>query len=149
MKVVNVSTTITGYTTTPIELTGYYSQTYRPEHHNVTEHFLFEPRLEPGISQTILDELEAKNIRLIHMYLKGNRDTHTCNGDITGDLDRSNRVSFTDFAKFATRWQDTNCGSCDGADLTSDGNVNEDDLAEFSRHWLDSAITTYGFDGAQ
>ena len=35
--------------------------------------FLFEPALEPGISQTILDELEANNIRLIY-YTTGGRE---------------------------------------------------------------------------
>ncbi|MBP8304015.1 MAG: hypothetical protein KBE04_07810 [Phycisphaerae bacterium] len=60
-------TEIEGLTTEPIVLRGYYSQTYRPEHHNLQENFLFEPRLEPGISQGILDELRAQDIRLIHM----------------------------------------------------------------------------------
>ncbi len=38
-----VGTTITGLTTQPIELTGYFSQTYLPGHHNFGEEFLFEP----------------------------------------------------------------------------------------------------------
>ncbi|MHC4499573.1 MAG: PEP/pyruvate-binding domain-containing protein, partial [Planctomycetota bacterium] len=46
-----VQTVIDGYTTEPIALTGYYSQTYHAGHHNIKEYFLFEPRLEPGISQ--------------------------------------------------------------------------------------------------
>ena len=66
-----VKTVIEGYTTEPIVLHGDFSQTYRPEHHNFSEHFLFEPRLEPGISATILSELEAKDIRLIHWYYEG------------------------------------------------------------------------------
>jgi hypothetical protein len=64
-----VETVIKGYTTEPIVLYGYYSQTYRPEHHNIREQFLFEPRLEPGISQDILDELQAQDIRLIHLIV--------------------------------------------------------------------------------
>ena len=60
-------TTIQGLTDEPCHLEGYYSQTYRPEHHNLIEHFLFEPRLEPGISPKVLIQLEAANIRLIHM----------------------------------------------------------------------------------
>lgn len=63
-----VETTITGYTTSPIVLTGYYAQTYRPEHHNFSEHFLFEPQLEAGISSQQLDELAAKDIRLIYWH---------------------------------------------------------------------------------
>jgi len=62
-----VETRITGYTTEPIVLAGYYSQTYKPEHHNFAEHFLFEPRLEPGLSPEILAELEARGIRQIHV----------------------------------------------------------------------------------
>jgi len=69
-------TIIEGLTTEPIVLQGYYSQTYRPEHHNLVEHFLFEPRLEPGISAEIVDQLRDQNIRLIHLILD-----HTSDGD--------------------------------------------------------------------
>ncbi|MBN1509735.1 MAG: hypothetical protein JW955_23005 [Sedimentisphaerales bacterium] len=62
-------TVIEGLTTEPIVLKGYYSQTFRPEHHNVAEHFLFEPRLEPGISAGIVSQLQSKGIRFIHMIL--------------------------------------------------------------------------------
>ncbi len=62
-------TVIEGLTTEPIVLKGYYSQTFRPEHHNQVEHFLFEPRLEPGLSTAILDQLRDKGIRLVHMIL--------------------------------------------------------------------------------
>jgi hypothetical protein len=62
-------TVIEGLTAEPIVLEGYWSQTYRPEHHNVVEHLLFEPRLEPGISATVLDELKGKDIRFIHAII--------------------------------------------------------------------------------
>ena len=62
-------TTITGLTTTPITLEGYFSQTYRPGHHNFTEEFLFEPRLEEGIPAALVAELEAQNIRQIYVSL--------------------------------------------------------------------------------
>lgn len=62
-----VETVIGGYTTEPIVLHGYYSQSYAPEHHNFAEHFIFEPRLESGISQQILAELRAQDIRLIYV----------------------------------------------------------------------------------
>jgi len=58
-----VETVIQGYTTEPIVLQGYYSQTYWPEHHNWNEFFIFEPQLEPGIAQKTLEELRAQNIR--------------------------------------------------------------------------------------
>jgi hypothetical protein len=60
-------TVIAGLTSEPIVLEGYYSQTYRPEHHNQIENFLFEPRLEPGISAEILTQLQQRNIRFIHL----------------------------------------------------------------------------------
>jgi hypothetical protein len=62
-------TTIEGLTTQSIVLKGYYSQTFRPEHHNQIEHLLFEPRLEPGISADLLSELQEKDIRFIHMIV--------------------------------------------------------------------------------
>ena len=64
-------TRIEGLTTQPIVLRDYYSQTYRPEHHNFSENFLFEPALEPGISSAILAELKAKDIRQIYVYYDG------------------------------------------------------------------------------
>ncbi len=42
-------TTIAGYTAQPIVLRGFYAQTYRPEHHNFGENFLFEPGLDPDL----------------------------------------------------------------------------------------------------
>jgi hypothetical protein len=62
-----VETRIAGYTSAPLVLHGYYSQTYKPEHHNFAEHFLFEPQLEPGLFPDLLAELRAKDIRLIHV----------------------------------------------------------------------------------
>lgn len=60
-------TTLTGLTRDPIVLRGYYSQTYRPGHHNFTEDFIFEPALEPGIAPAVLAELQAANIRFLHV----------------------------------------------------------------------------------
>jgi hypothetical protein len=62
-------TTITGLTTQPIVLSGYYSQTYRPGHHNFTEDYIFEPRLDPGTPAATLAELTAANITFL--YMKG------------------------------------------------------------------------------
>ncbi|MDB6132129.1 MAG: uncharacterized protein JWM59_372 [Verrucomicrobiales bacterium] len=61
------STVITGLTSIPITLTGYWSQTYRPGHHNFTEDFIFEPALEPGMDVGILEELLAAGIQYIHV----------------------------------------------------------------------------------
>jgi hypothetical protein len=136
-----VETVIEGYTSEPIILQGWYSQTYRPEHHNFSEHFLFEPQLEPGISQNILDELRGQDIRLIHLYITYDVDSVTTYGfedkvfypaDIDGDED----TDFPDFALLAERWQDAVCDECGGADLNGDGRVTNADLQEFAYNWL-------------
>ena len=62
---------IEGLTAEPIVLRGYYSQSYRPGHHNFSETFLFEPRLEPGISAATLNELNAKDIQQIYLFWGG------------------------------------------------------------------------------
>ncbi|MCH6255181.1 hypothetical protein MLD52_01390 [Puniceicoccaceae bacterium K14] len=61
-------TIITGLTTTPITLSGYFSQTYKPEHHNFGEWFLFEPALEEGISEQQKTELANANIKQILVF---------------------------------------------------------------------------------
>lgn len=60
-------TTITGLASEPIVLRSRYSQSYAPEHHNFTEWFLFEPRLEEGISRELLEELEALDVMQIYL----------------------------------------------------------------------------------
>jgi hypothetical protein len=68
-------TVITGLTSEPLVLTGYYSQTYSPESHNVIEHFLFEPRLEPTLSPILRQELIDQNVSQIHLYFSwGNQN---------------------------------------------------------------------------
>lgn len=62
-----VKTEIIGLTSRKITLTGWFSQTFRPEHHNFSENFVFEPALEPGIDAAVLAELAAKDIQLIVM----------------------------------------------------------------------------------
>lgn len=64
-------TRIEGLTTDPIVLRDYYSQTYRPGHHNFSEEFLFEPALEPGISPAVLEELRTRNIRYLYVFWGG------------------------------------------------------------------------------
>ncbi|MBM4397316.1 MAG: hypothetical protein FJ087_16730 [Deltaproteobacteria bacterium] len=58
-------TVITGLIAQPITLTGYFSQSNRPAHHNFSESFLFEPRLEPGIDPAIITALEAIDVAAI------------------------------------------------------------------------------------
>ncbi len=53
-----------------------------------------------------------------------------------GDMDADGDVDFVDFASFAPYWQQTDCGQCNGADFTDDGNVDANDLHEFTENWL-------------
>ena len=66
-----VATTITGLTVKPVVLHGYYSQSYRPGHHNFSESFVFEPALEEGISAQQIFELEAAGVRQIFWHVGG------------------------------------------------------------------------------
>jgi hypothetical protein len=143
-----VDTVIQGYTTEPIVLRGWYSQTYRPEHHNFSEHFLFEPRLEPDISPQILSELRAQNLRLIHAHIEWDYQTQryvamhyvTEGYDETpfvyGDIDGDENVGLHDLALLAAHWLESVCDECSGADLIGDGQVRPDDLLELTSNWL-------------
>ncbi|MGD9109358.1 MAG: VCBS repeat-containing protein [Phycisphaerales bacterium] len=53
-----------------------------------------------------------------------------------GDIDIDGDVEFVDFAMLAAYWQYTSCGTCGGADLTGEGNVDVNDLSEFCDNWL-------------
>jgi hypothetical protein len=136
-----VETVIEGYTSEPIVLHDWYSQTYRPEHHNFGEHFLFEPRLEEGISHDILDELRTQDIRLIHLYVGYDSNSVTTYGFddkvfYPADIDGDDDTDFADYAMLGARWQDAVCDECGGADLDGDGRVTDADLRELAYHWL-------------
>lgn len=66
-------TRIEGLASESIVLTGYFSQSVGGGSHLCPKNFLFEPALEPGLSQQSLDELKARNIRLIY-YTTGARE---------------------------------------------------------------------------
>jgi hypothetical protein len=139
-----VQTTIEGYTTVPIDLAGYYSQTYHAWHHTVKEYFLFEPRLEPGISQDTLDQLQAQNVRLIHLTIDNegsdsNIETYGFEF-VPGDFNEDSDVDFLDFGSFAQHWLESNCCACGGVDLTGDRRIQLDDLRELADNWLASAM---------
>ena len=60
-------TQITGLTTEPLELKGYWSQSARAGHKFRYAWYVFEPRLEPGLPAGQLEELRAANIQLLHI----------------------------------------------------------------------------------
>lgn len=137
-----IETHISGLTTQPIVLHGYYSQTLQPGHHNFSEVFLFEPRLEPGISPSILDQLEAANIHLIYFFYdqEGTSSISTLSSwdlpFLTADIDNNGKVDLADLSVLSLRWLDSVCDDCGGADLTGDGCVDIDDLQELANEWM-------------
>jgi hypothetical protein len=54
-------TTVRGLTSEPLVLSGYFSQTYAPYHHNFGGQYLFDPRLEP-LSDVARAELLAADV---------------------------------------------------------------------------------------
>ena len=62
-----VDTVITGLTTEPITLTNSFAQSYGPGHHNFVEEFIFEPALDPSVTAAQKAELQAANVRLLHV----------------------------------------------------------------------------------
>ena len=57
-----LGTTIVGLTPEPIALSSWWSQSFRPEHHNFSEWFIFEPRLDPSVPAATLAALEARGL---------------------------------------------------------------------------------------
>ncbi len=53
-------------------------------------------------------------------------------GDINNDLS----IDFLDFAVLANHWLQTDCGPCEGADLTGDNNVTMADILPLAQNWL-------------
>ena len=60
-------TRIAGWTSEPLVLRDPAAQTYSSGHHNFTETFLFEPRLDPATTAAQLKELETAGIQQIVM----------------------------------------------------------------------------------
>jgi hypothetical protein len=58
-------TQVEGIGSTPFTLQNFFSQTYSSRRKNITETFIFDPWLEPGISPDILRQFELSDIRKI------------------------------------------------------------------------------------
>jgi hypothetical protein len=52
------------------------------------------------------------------------------------DIDGDGDINMIDFALLSLHWPETDCGICDGCDLTGDRSVGPEDLQEFVSHWL-------------
>src|SRR5690606_12858209 len=60
-----VGTKLSGIGGATIQLGGYVSQTYRPEHHNFSENFIFDPHLEAEIDSSVISEFDQRGIQAI------------------------------------------------------------------------------------
>jgi hypothetical protein len=136
-------TVIRGYTTRPIVLVSHQSQSYSAQHHNWCEDFLFTPIQEPGMDQCLLRQLRAKDIYVIHlgnMTFCGTPYVETfgfgAEPYYLGDINWDGDVDMADYARFAQRWLDKDCGFCGGADLDCDEKVGLKDLGELVNNWL-------------
>ncbi len=132
-----IETTITGLASQPIVLHGEFSQSYRPEHHNFSEHYMFESRLEPGMSPDIIEELEQRGIRVVHVFrhLDGNHTIKThgtkslgngcaCVETPRGDVNDDGAIDLSD-AVFVLRHLFSGGEAPRGpADVNGDGDVN-------------------------
>jgi hypothetical protein len=58
-------TTLGGGGVPAAALEGWFSQTYRPGHHNFTESYVFEPRLEEGIAPSVRQAWDAAGLRAV------------------------------------------------------------------------------------
>jgi len=75
-------TRITGLTSEPIVLSGYFSQTYAPFHHNFGGQYIFDPRLEPGLTDNARAELAAANVAyLVVLEQEGISEIWALGGD--------------------------------------------------------------------
>ncbi len=63
-----VKSELTGLTSVPLTLTSSWAQTYRPEHHNFSEGFLFDPYRDPATTAGQKAELAAKNVRWLLVW---------------------------------------------------------------------------------
>jgi carboxypeptidase D len=54
------------------------------------------------------------------------------------DLDDNGNINFDDLSVLISRWLDTECGSCGGADLSGDSKVDTEDFAIFAENYPSS-----------
>lgn len=125
-------TTITGLIPRPIVLRSWWSQTYRPGHHNFTEDFIFDPRLEPGMPPAILHELAQRNIAYLLVRGVGTlQTTITPMSDpcmpCPADWDASGAIGVQDLFAFLGAW----FGGDVLADWDGSGALGVQDVFEF------------------
>ena len=92
------------------------------------------------MDQCLLNQLRAKNIRVIHLNVGGTPTLETfgfgAGPYYLGDFEPDGDVDMADFAVFSQRWLDSDCGLCGGVDLDCDEEVGLGDLYMFADNWL-------------
>lgn len=125
-------TIITGLIPRPIELRSWWSQTYRPGHHNFSEDFVFDPRLEPGMPPAILHALSQAGVAYLLVSEAGTtgmrilRMTDTCL-PCPADWDASGGIGVGDIFTFLAAWFSHDAK----ADWDGSGVIGVQDLFEF------------------
>jgi hypothetical protein len=79
-----------------------------------------------GTIDNLPDLLVGSGDGKVRLY-RGILPTKTKQGDMDGD----GIIDLADLAILMTYWPQNDCGLCDGADLTGDGNVDKDDIHLF------------------
>ncbi|MCP4104792.1 MAG: hypothetical protein GY749_04530, partial [Desulfobacteraceae bacterium] len=68
--------------------------TYSPDHHNFSEHFIFDPFLDPNVPHNLLAELRDKDIRMI--YHHGSEFIFYKDSSVKGDINHDSKVDMAD-----------------------------------------------------
>lgn len=84
---------IEGFTSEPLVLRGYWSQTFNDVHHYASQEFIFEPRLDPGVTSQQRQELAAADIARIYVHRNGFFDPILMIVGINGTLRRFSDTS--------------------------------------------------------
>jgi len=101
---------------------------------------------EPGISQSIVDQLYLMNVEGIELYNMTGCGSpgiryYDFDGQVfygkpdLGDYDHDGDVDFADLMTITQRWLDEDCGMCGRANLNRDNKVDFGDFAEFGKNW--------------
>ncbi len=103
-----VETRIEGLTSRPITLRDPFAQSYRPQHHNMGENYIFAPHLDPEVPADLLAELDASGVHLVYVFDRSDRTDirlmsaeeigHlcVCEGRLRGDVNQDDRIDLSD-----------------------------------------------------
>jgi hypothetical protein len=94
-------------------------------------------QVDPGtgaLSGTPGDSNVGTNVFTVKVDATGGSDTATLNIEVLNIY--SGVRGMEDLAGLAAQWLTFDCGTCDGADLSGEGNVTLSDFAIFAGNWL-------------